>query len=115
MIQFIKYALKNKYFVPVITYFIFQNLKVLGKLGKNKNEINIIVLNEERYRDDLKVLSERKDVNFIVYLQNQGLINSLFLSEIRALTLNDEDIFLKNTNPLIFKAREDLKKYLKYY
>ena len=41
------------------------------------------------------------------------MINSLFLSEIRALTLNDEDIFLKNTNPLIFKAREDLKKYLK--
>ena len=38
-------------------------MKIIGKLGVSKNKIKILVLNEERYRDDLSELSKRKDVD----------------------------------------------------
>ena len=88
-------------------------MKIIGKLGVSKNKIKILVLNEERYRDDLSELSKRKDVDlYSLSSKYQILINSLFLSEIRHLTLIDNKIFLKNENPLIKKARDNLCNYL---
>ncbi len=86
---------------------------MIGKLGVSKNKIKILVLNEERYRDDLKELSKRNDVDlYSLSSKYQILINSLFLSKIRHLTLIDDKIFLKNDNVLIKKTRDNLCDYL---
>ena len=58
-------------------------------------------------------MSKRNDVDlYSLSSKYQILINSLFLSQIRHLTLIDDQIFLKNENFLIKNARDNLCNYL---
>jgi len=76
--------------------------------------IHVLVLNEERYRSDLSILAKRDDVMLhILPSKVQNIVNAIWLSDIRNISVNDPDAFLRNENALVRKARSNLHDYLK--
>jgi hypothetical protein len=113
VVSLLRHSAQSRLALPLIAGYVSTNLKRLGPEATTPNPIRLLVLNEERYRADLEVLAGRSDVElYSLPSRVQHLVNAIWLSEARGISMADPDAYLHNRNPIIQRVRRRLHVFL---
>ena len=113
-IALVRRVLKFSFLIPVIAQFVSKQVYPISPEKNKKVNIRILVLNEERYRPDLAVLGKHPEVELLTLPSRiQHLLNAIWVSELRELSQNDPDAYIRNTDPRVTSVRLALTAFLK--
>ncbi len=104
---------RQKWVMPLIIKYVVSELTLLSSNKNSDKKIRLLVLNEERYKADLEVLSEHPDVELISLPSAvQHLINSLWVSELRELSQKNPVAYFECKEPAVIEVRNKLAIFL---
>ena len=84
--QILVLIIRSKIFIPFISFYVSTKIRKFSNIRKHKNNliISILVLNEERWLEEINVLDSDPRVQVLVLpSETQSLISSFFLSTLR--------------------------------
>lgn len=112
-VNVLRIILRQKIFIPLIAHWATKQVVTIHN-STSADSIKILVLNEERFGNDIAILSKHPNFLFLSLPSNvQSLINSLWYSSIKQHFEPDTLDFYENKIPEIYKTRDQLKCYLK--
>lgn len=107
--------LRQAWSIPLLTRYISARLQPLSPI-KPHAKLRLLVLNEERYPADLAELGRHPDVELLSLPSPlQGMINAIWLSDVRDLIAADPQGYIATTNPTILAARAGLDQWLRKF
>ena len=79
--------------------------------GRHEDKVNILVLNSDRFGDDLEAFRQRDEINILTLSTRfQSIVNSIFLGVDKSYLVQD---FLQSSDPQVIKYLEFLEDVIK--
>ena len=79
--------------------------------GRHEDKVNILVLNSDRFGDDLEAFRQRDEINILTLSTRfQSIVNSIFLGVDKSYLVQD---FLQSSDPKVIKYLEFLEDVIK--
>lgn len=112
-VSLLRKVARRDFVIPLIGTYVGSKLVQIGETKTAADTIRLLVLNEERFRADLEVLARRPDVELYSLPSSvQHLVNAIWVSDIREISVSDPDAYLRNEHAEIRRIRRCLHVFL---